>query len=113
MMGIRSLHFAQSRRQRLKPSTFQIILPIVINLTNPEEQFLQIFLLLGAIVISFSDLEAASSDFQRNQLDTTIQETDALNDGFNYRVNLTFTEPLGKKAMGTFGYQVSNNKTPC
>ncbi|TDK44229.1 outer membrane beta-barrel protein [Algoriphagus formosus] len=59
----------------------------------------------------FSDLEAASRDFQRNQLDTTIQETDALNDGFNYRVNLTFTEPLGKKAMGTFGYQVSNNKT--
>ncbi|WP_288370109.1 outer membrane beta-barrel protein [uncultured Algoriphagus sp.] len=59
----------------------------------------------------FSDLEAASRDFQRNQLDTTIQETDALNDGFNYRVNLTFTEPLGEKAMGTFGYQVSNNKT--
>lgn len=58
-----------------------------------------------------SDLEAASRDFQRNQLDTTIQETDALNDGFNYRVNLTFTEPLGEKGMGTFGYQVSNNKT--
>lgn len=58
-----------------------------------------------------SDLEAASRDFQRNQLDTTIQETDALNDGFNYRVNVTFTEPLGEKGMGTFGYQVSNNKT--
>ncbi|MCR9081329.1 MAG: outer membrane beta-barrel protein [Cyclobacteriaceae bacterium] len=58
-----------------------------------------------------SDLEAASRDFQRNQLDTTIQETVALNDGFNYRVNLTFTEPLGEKGMGTFGYQVSNNKT--
>ncbi|MDE0559476.1 outer membrane beta-barrel protein [Algoriphagus sp. NF] len=58
-----------------------------------------------------SDLEAASRDFQRNQLDTTIQKTDALNDGFNYRVNVTFTEPLGEKGMGTFGYQVSNNKT--
>lgn len=58
-----------------------------------------------------SDLEAASRDFHRNQLDTTIQETVALNDGFNYRVNLTFTEPLGEKGMGTFGYQVSNNKT--
>lgn len=58
-----------------------------------------------------SDLTAASRDYNRNLLDTTIQRTDALNDGFNYRVNVTLTEPLGEKAMGTFGYQVANNKT--
>ncbi|NVJ87126.1 MAG: outer membrane beta-barrel protein [Algoriphagus sp.] len=58
-----------------------------------------------------SDLTAASRDYNRNLLDTTIQRTDALNDGFNYRVNVTLTEPLGEKAMGTFGYQIANNKT--
>ncbi|MGM0943758.1 MAG: outer membrane beta-barrel protein [Bacteroidota bacterium] len=59
----------------------------------------------------FSDLNAASNDYRRDVLDTTIQETTSINEGFNYRVNLTFTEPLGKRAIGTFGYQVSNNKT--
>jgi hypothetical protein len=59
----------------------------------------------------FSDLLAASIDYNRDRLDTTIQETDALSDGFNYRMNLTWTEPLGEKAIGTFGYQVGNNMT--
>lgn len=59
----------------------------------------------------FSDLLAASIDYNRDRLDTTIQETDALSDGFNYRVNLTWTEPLGEKSIGTFGYQVGNNMT--
>lgn len=58
-----------------------------------------------------SDLLAASRDFQRNRLDTTLQETFALNDGFNYRINLTFTEKLGENSIGTFGYQIGNNKT--
>ncbi|MFC3416361.1 outer membrane beta-barrel protein [Algoriphagus hitonicola] len=59
----------------------------------------------------FSELEAASNDYRRDQLDTALQETNSINKGFNYRVNLTFTEPLGEKAIGTFGYQVANNKT--
>jgi hypothetical protein len=58
-----------------------------------------------------SDLLAASVDYRRNQLDTTEQRTDALNDGFNYRINANLTEPLGEKSIGTFGYQVSNNTT--
>lgn len=59
----------------------------------------------------FSDLNAASNDYRRDELDTTVQETNSINKGFNYRVNLTFTEPLGEKAIGTLGYQVANNKT--
>ena len=58
-----------------------------------------------------SDLLAASRDFQRNLIDTTLQETQALNDGFNYRINATLTEPLGEKSIGTFGYQIGNNRT--
>lgn len=58
-----------------------------------------------------SNLLAASRDFGRNLVDTTLQETDALNDGFNYRINATLTEPLGEKSIGTFGYQIGNNKT--
>ncbi|MFT4856397.1 MAG: hypothetical protein ACI942_001774 [Planctomycetota bacterium] len=58
-----------------------------------------------------SDLLAASIDYNRNRLDTTEQVTDALNDGFNYRVGATLTEPLGEKSIGTIGYQVSNNNT--
>jgi len=45
----------------------------------------------------FSELEAASKDFRRKAQDTTLQETKSLNEGFNYRVNLTFTEQLTKK----------------
>lgn len=59
----------------------------------------------------FSDLLAASQDYIRNRFDTAIQETTVLSDGFNYRMNLTWTEPLGEKSIGTFGYQAANNKT--
>jgi hypothetical protein len=60
----------------------------------------------------FSELLAASRDFRRNNMvDTTLQETESLNNGFNYKVNLTFTEQLSKNAIATFGYQVGNNKT--
>lgn len=58
-----------------------------------------------------SDLLAASRDFNRDRLDTTLQETDALNDGFNYRVNVQLTEPLGEKSIATVEYRVGNNKT--
>jgi hypothetical protein len=58
-----------------------------------------------------SDLLAASLDYRRNRLDTTEQVTDALNNGFNYRINATITEPLGEKSIATLGYQVSNNNT--
>lgn len=58
-----------------------------------------------------SDLLAASREFRRNLLDTATQETYSLNEGFNYRINLTFTEQLSKNAIGTFGYQVGNNAT--
>ena len=58
-----------------------------------------------------SDLLAASRDFNRDLLDTTLQETDALTDGFNYSVNLRYTEPLGEKSIGTLEYRVGNNKT--
>ena len=54
---------------------------------------------------------AASREFRRNLVDTATQETYSLNEGFNYRVNLTFTEQLSKNAIGTFGYQVGNNAT--
>ncbi|WP_075350050.1 TonB-dependent receptor [Algoriphagus marinus] len=58
-----------------------------------------------------SKLLAASLDYNRDRLDTTEQRTDALNDGFNYRINATLTEPLGEKSIGTIGYQISNNDT--
>jgi len=58
-----------------------------------------------------SDLEAASVDYRRDQLDTTLQNTDLLAKGFNYRINATMTEPLGEKSIATLGYQVGNNKT--
>jgi hypothetical protein len=58
-----------------------------------------------------SDLLAASREYRRNLVDTATQETYSLNKGFNYRVNLTFTEQLSKNAIGTFGYQVGNNAT--
>lgn len=59
----------------------------------------------------FSDLMAASIDYSRVTLDTSLQETYTLAKGFNYRVNATLTEPLGEKAIGTIGYQVGNNKS--
>ncbi|WP_332913228.1 hypothetical protein [Algoriphagus boritolerans] len=59
----------------------------------------------------FSTLLAASQDYQRSLIDTAEQETSSLNEGFNYRINTTWTEPLGEKSIGTFGYQIANNKT--
>lgn len=59
----------------------------------------------------FSTLLAASQDYRRNLIDTAEQETNSLNNGFNYRINTTWTEPLGEKSIGTFGYQIANNKT--
>jgi len=58
-----------------------------------------------------SELSGASIDYRRNQLDTTLQETYLLSQGFNYRVNATLTEPLSEKSIATIGYQVGNNKT--
>ncbi|MEB2778847.1 TonB-dependent receptor [Algoriphagus sp. C2-6-M1] len=58
-----------------------------------------------------SELLGASIDYNRNQLDTTLQDTYLLSNGFNYRVNATLTEPLSEKSIATIGYQVSNNKT--
>ncbi|SFU07532.1 CarboxypepD_reg-like domain-containing protein [Algoriphagus locisalis] len=58
-----------------------------------------------------SELSAASIDYGRDQLDTTLQETYLLSKGFNYRVNATLTEPLGEKSIATLGYQIGNNKT--
>ena len=58
-----------------------------------------------------SELLAASNDYSKSLLDTTTQETNLLYNGFNYRVNLTFTEKFGEKTQGTLGYQIGNNKT--
>ncbi|WP_143959591.1 TonB-dependent receptor [Litoribacter populi] len=58
-----------------------------------------------------TQLMAANRDYIQNDFDTINQETFALSDGFNYRANLTFTEPLTSKAIGTVSYQVGNNKT--
>ena len=58
-----------------------------------------------------SELSGASKDYNRNQLDTTLQQTDLISKGFNYRINATLTEPLGEKSIATIGYQVGNNKT--
>ena len=58
-----------------------------------------------------SEFSGASRDFGKNQLDTTLQQTDLISKGFNYRVNATLTEPLGEKSIATIGYQVGNNKT--
>lgn len=58
-----------------------------------------------------SELLAASNDFGKNLLDTTVQNTDLVYAGFNYRVNVTLTEKLGEKSQATLGYQIGNNKT--
>ncbi len=58
-----------------------------------------------------SDLLAASVDYNRDMLDTTMQETYTISKGFNYRINATLTEPLGEKSIGTIGYQIGNNKS--
>jgi len=58
-----------------------------------------------------SDLLAANVDYGKDLLDTTLQETQLLYKGFNYRVNVTLTEQWGENGIGTIGYQVGNNKT--
>lgn len=58
-----------------------------------------------------SELNGASVDYRKNELDTTLQTTDLMSKGFNYRVNATLTEPLGEKSIATLGYQIGNNKT--
>ncbi len=58
-----------------------------------------------------TDLIASNRDFVRSSMDTLIQETTALSDGFNYRTNITYTEPIGEKSMATATYQIGNNKS--
>ena len=60
---------------------------------------------------SYSELLAANRDFIRNISDTINQETFGLTDGFNYRANVQWTEPLKENSLMTFSYQVSNNKS--
>ncbi|HSJ67817.1 MAG TPA: outer membrane beta-barrel protein [Anditalea sp.] len=59
----------------------------------------------------FTELITANRDYVRNAYDTLNQETFALSDGFNYRTNITYTEPLSEKAIGTLSYQIGNNKS--
>lgn len=58
-----------------------------------------------------TDLISSNKDYVRNAFDTLVQETTALSDGFNYRTNLTYTEPISEKSVATFSYQVGNNKS--
>ncbi|WP_236252737.1 outer membrane beta-barrel protein [Echinicola sp. 20G] len=59
----------------------------------------------------FTDLLSANRDFVRNAVDTVLQETNALSDGFNYRANVTYTEPVGEKSIMSLDYQIGNNKS--
>lgn len=58
-----------------------------------------------------TDLISTNKDYVRNSFDTLIQETTALSDGFNYRANFTYTEPVSERSVGTLGYQIGNNKS--
>lgn len=58
-----------------------------------------------------TDLFSANTDFVRSNIDTTFQETNYLSDGFNYRANITYTEPLGEKSIASLSYSVGNNKS--
>jgi len=58
-----------------------------------------------------TDLISSNKDFVRNSFDTLVQETTALSDGFNYRANFTYTEPISKNSVVTASYQVGNNKS--
>ncbi|WP_439482998.1 outer membrane beta-barrel protein [Cyclobacterium plantarum] len=58
-----------------------------------------------------TDLISSNKDYVRNAFDTLVQETTALSDGFNYRTNLTYTEPISERSVATFSYQVGNNKS--
>ncbi|EON77015.1 hypothetical protein ADIS_2464 [Lunatimonas lonarensis] len=58
-----------------------------------------------------TDLIAANRDFVRMSQDTLIQETTALSDGFNYNINLTYTEPITERSVATARYSFGNNKS--
>lgn len=58
-----------------------------------------------------TDLLAANRYYVRNSMDTLVQETIALSDGFNYRANFTYTEPLSERSVATARYSVGNNKS--
>ncbi|WP_114752429.1 TonB-dependent receptor [Pleomorphovibrio marinus] len=58
-----------------------------------------------------TDLIARNRDYVRSSMDTLVQETTALSDGFNYRTNLTYTEPIGERSVATATYQIGNNKS--
>ena len=58
-----------------------------------------------------SDLLTANRDFVRNSYDTLVQESYALSDGFNYRTNITYTEPINDRSLATVHYQIGNNKS--
>jgi len=58
-----------------------------------------------------TDLISSNKDYVRNSFDTLVQETTALSDGFNYRANFTYTEPISEKSVATLSYQVGNNKS--
>ncbi|WP_394332167.1 outer membrane beta-barrel protein [Anditalea andensis] len=59
----------------------------------------------------YTALITSTRDYVRNAYDTLNQETFALSDGFNYRTNITYTEPLSERAIGTLSYQIGNNKS--
>ncbi|WP_215225298.1 outer membrane beta-barrel protein [Echinicola shivajiensis] len=59
----------------------------------------------------FTDLLMANRDFVRNSVDTVFQQSNALSDGFNYRANITYTEPISEKSIMSFDYQIGNNKS--
>ncbi len=59
----------------------------------------------------FTDLLTANRDFVRSAVDTAMQESNALSDGFNYRANITFTEPINDRSIISANYQIGNNKS--
>ncbi|GAB3658106.1 TonB-dependent receptor [Echinicola sediminis] len=58
-----------------------------------------------------TDLLVGNRDFVRSTIDTTFQETNALSDGFNYRANITYTEPISEKSLLSLDYAIGNNKS--
>ncbi|MEX2569447.1 MAG: outer membrane beta-barrel protein, partial [Cyclobacteriaceae bacterium] len=58
-----------------------------------------------------TDLISTNKDYVRNAFDTLVQESTALSDGFNYRANITYTEPITDRSVATIGYQIGNNKS--
>ncbi|GGF28678.1 outer membrane beta-barrel protein [Echinicola rosea] len=58
-----------------------------------------------------TELLTANTDFVNSAIDTTLQETTALSDGFNYRANITYTEPLSEKSIVSLDYSIGNNKS--